>query len=842
MPKIPLPDDPAARVLVSADLTGEAPWLDPDRPVPAHHVLRAAGQRRLDRADVTARLTELGYRVPPPELLASLTDDDTKLLTRDLDGRPPWLTTADFPYLRAHVLRAARKLGRPPAELADRCAALGLALPGSDRLPESVDDDDLKLISPRLSGRPWLCEEDAPRLRSLAILAAVQLKRPPGELADRLAELGYRAPSPDTFPDRAEDDDRHLVLKKSGFLLADTEPVPLGHALRVLPSLRHRTDAPKTPRESAAAVAALGERFTALGFRVGPGLAETGPDDLVLVSEGLDGQAPWLDAGQPVPLHHVLRFAQAHGRDPHKVIARLRDLGHRRLPDGPPAGSVTAEDLDLIEGVWRGRTSRPQQHGPDLLPHLLVVCVRTGRAPAEAADRLRRLGYALPARGVPAEARESDLRLISPPVQDDSAPWISWAEPVPVGHVLYRAHSEGMNVGAVVARLRELGHDRVPELPDRVVTDDDLRLITDQREGGPAPLTDTVPYGRVVRAAEEAGTGVLEAAQRYRELGYTDVVLPDDPSAGPVGAGAAALVRTDTGWLDPDALVPPRHIIRRARAEGTGPAGIGRRLRALGYRHLPGSLPEESHPDDLEIISQYGLGKEFLDPGRPVDRAHPRDVAHRLGISAYEVASRLVALGHRLPFVPLPEDALILSQNADGDAPWVLSGDAGLGHVLRAARVLGRTPAEIDERLGEYGYAQHTLPELDGFDDVDILVLSQGLDGRAPWLPWRRTPAVEHVLRAARATGDSPVAIAERLTRLGHAVELPVTADADDLEVALALPKPNGPLKMEEVLTVVGRLGLSPAETARRLTALGVGIPDVTYPDRRPAPTRPRRP
>ncbi|MEU4654719.1 hypothetical protein AB0G32_12320 [Streptomyces sp. NPDC023723] len=835
MANIPVPDDHQTRVMVSRELNGRDPWLDPAEPVTALHVARAAAHHLGGTADVAERLAGLGYRLPPAEELAAITDADVRLLSRDLDGRGPWITPEDIPGLRVHVLRAALRLDRRPAELAARCAEFGFPVPGPDRFPQTVDHDDLKLVSGSLDGQRPALPDDPPRLRAHLVRAAAEFGRPAAELAARCAELGYRPPAPGTLPEAVEDGDQHLVRDASGALLSDTEPVPLGHVLHVLHLVRPR-DLPRTPAETADAVIALGERFTRLGFRTSAAVPEVSADDLVLASAGLDGRAPWLDAGQPVPLHHVLRFAHTHGRDPNEVVARLGRLGHHHLPEGPLAGSVDAADLDLTERDRGGRFGRLTQRDPEWLPHLLAVCVRTGRTPAEAADRLRRLGYRIPAEGIPAEARERDLRLLSLPVPTEDTLWISRTGPVPVGYALRAAHAEGMTAAAVADRLRELGH-RVPDLPDRPVTEDDLRLITEQRDGTAVPLADTVPYGRIVQAAEEAGGGVREAAERYRALGYTDVVLPADPPAGPIGAGATGLVRSGTGWLDPRAVVAPAHILRRADADGTGPAEIGRRLRALGYRRLSDTLPPTTRPDDLKLITFNGHGVKFLDPAEPVSANHVRHIAYALKRSSYDVAVRLAALGHTLGFAPEPDDALILSQNVDGSAPWVqLMEDAGLGHVLRAAQLLGRTPAEIDERLRAFGDIQHTLPAFDGYDDVDILVLSRNLDARAPWLGWLGRPTLEHVLRAARATGHTPEAIARRLTRLGHEIHVPATADPAELPLVRALPPADGPLRTEDLLTVVGELGLSPAELARRLTALGVAIPDVTYPDRRPAP------
>ncbi|MFD7132579.1 hypothetical protein [Streptomyces sp. NPDC059894] len=907
MTSLPVLHNHHDRVLASRHLNAHAPWLDLAEPVSIAHVMCAARETRREPAAVGSRLTELGYRVPTAEQLAAVTDDDMKLLSRDLDGARPWIVNGPPLSVRGQVFWAARRLGRPPAEIAARFAALGVPVPGPphfpatvddydlklisqdtegapdwiglgdaprlrghvlraalrlgwsparaaarlaglgfpgprERLPATVDDDDLLLVSGRLfSGWPPMDEDDVPRMRGRVLWGAERLGRPPAEIASRFAELGYRTPAADTFPERVEPDDRHLTSSRSDdhtYWIPDDDLVPLAHVLTVLP---HIGDASKAPAETASAVAALCGRYARLGYRVHPGAAEATADDLVLVSAGLDGHAPWLDPEQPVPLAHVLRFAHAHGRVPAEVVARLDRLGYHRLPEDAPSGSVDAEAVALLGHAW-GERPWLDQDDPEWFPHLVAVGARTGRALAEAADRLRELGFRIPEEELPDRTTEEDLRLISRQVVTAGPPWLSRTDPVPAGHVLWSAHARGSSVAPVLARLRELGCTRLPDVPDTVVTDDDLRLVSEQGDGRLPVLADTVPYGRVVQAAVATGAGLRETAERYRELGHTDVVLPAGPLPESVTGDDVELLRTDTGWLAPDAAVPPPHVVRLAHAAGTSPAGIGRRLRALGFHGVPAALPDTPFAGDLVLISRDGdATAPWLPPGQAVPPEHVRRAAGKLDASPHDVAHRLIALGHALTYTPQPDDAVIVSQNADGRAPWL--GTSGPGHVLLTAKVLGRTPADITDRLAELGHEGRPLPEPDGFDDEDLLVLSEGLDSRAPWLAWGTTPSMRHVLSAARLTGSSPQAVGERLTRLGLTVHVPPTVALDDLDIVEAITRYEGErMEIENVLEIVRKTGRSPAEVAARLPALGHDVPDADYPTRRPAPTPPRRP
>ncbi|MFC5957588.1 hypothetical protein ACFP51_24915 [Streptomyces pratens] len=180
---------------------------------------------------------------------------------------------------------------------------------------------------------------------------------------------------------------------------------------------------------------------------------------------------------------------------------------------------------------------------------------------------------------------------------------------------------------------------------------------------------------------------------------------------------------------------------------------------------------------------------------------------------------------------------MIASENADGRAPW--SWGTSLGRLLLAAKVLGRTPDEINDRLGELGHHNPPLPDAGGFEEEDILLLGEELDGRRPWIQWGRIPSLRHVLRAAEVTGRSPQEIGERLARLGHDVHMPPALEVRDGDLLEAVPRSRESTGAAKILAVVSRTGRSPAEVAARLRELDVEIPDLAHPARRPAPTPP---
>jgi hypothetical protein len=96
-----------------------------DQPMPPGAVMEIA--RRVSRPvdSVAERLRSAGYAVA---YSASLTDEDRLLLSRSLDGKPPWLSDPE-PIPVWHLARAAIKLDKDPHLIARRLRVLGYEVP-----------------------------------------------------------------------------------------------------------------------------------------------------------------------------------------------------------------------------------------------------------------------------------------------------------------------------------------------------------------------------------------------------------------------------------------------------------------------------------------------------------------------------------------------------------------------------------------------------------------------------------------------------------------------------------------------------------------------------------------
>ncbi|MFF5932853.1 hypothetical protein, partial [Streptomyces sp. NPDC012508] len=212
----------------------------------------------------------------------------------------------------------------------------------------------------------------------------------PEVVAARLVELGLRLPEGVVLPETADPDDLLILsrdLDRQGPWLAPGAMVSLGHVLLAAGEMVERD-----PELVAARLAELGMRLPE-----GVVLPETvDPDDLLILSESLDREGPWLDSTAVVPLVHVLRAAHQTGRDPEVVAASLVELGLRfaegvELPKG-----VNRDDLALLFRHAPGNAARwLDRIDPVRLWDVARVARSSGLSLVDVAQRLGRLGITL---------------------------------------------------------------------------------------------------------------------------------------------------------------------------------------------------------------------------------------------------------------------------------------------------------------------------------------------------------------------------------------------------------------------------------------------------------------
>ncbi|WP_255648838.1 TIR domain-containing protein [Frankia sp. ArI3] len=557
------------------------------------------------------------------------------------------------------------------------------------------------------------------------------------------------------------------------------------------------------------------------------------PSDLVLAGM----LNVFLLAEPPRELSVVLFLAGRLRRPPDEIHRRIGALGLGSWSGkATTVSAVTRGDLVLLSAELDGGQ-------PLLLPqmplgHAVLAAQSLGLGLGEVVRRLRELGLEIfPAGTGEVDLLALDLVLLSTDLTG-RAPWLS-RDRVPLAHVLRAALHTGLTIDALSARLRTLGH-RAHVLSGVSATpfeqDDVLLFNADDRDalaGWP------VPVGFVLLAAVRTARSPREVARRLAALGLPAARTSHLPAA--VDAFEPELVEADFSRDFRQAGVPVSRIavLRTAQQTATPPEEVITQLRGLGF--TVAELAGTDLADARMLIGGDGSGLRRLAHGDRVGLVDVLGLAGTLGLPAESVAGLFDRVGIATPdligFASKPEDAVLFSYRLDG-AVLSLARDRGdafpVAQLLAAAARLGRSPAELAERVRYLGVA---VPDPTGWDasplateDVRLLSHDAGLDG--PWLP-AGTVSSAHLLRVAAATGRSPGETARRLGDLGFRAgpvpETALTAAEDRVLTALLSPaKYWSALRIwteptRAGLLAVARLsGRAPSDLARWLRGLGL--------------------
>ncbi len=511
------PGDPVDKFKFDAQYPHD--WLDPELPVPLGHVLQFAevvGCRAQEAAD---RLEELGFRLQAGMVLPeTAAPDDLLILSRDLDGIPPWLDGSD-PVPLGHVLSAAERTKRRPAQVAARLTELGLHPAEGVVLPETAEPDDHRFLSSgglRVPRKwPWLDGSDPVPLGHV-LSAAERTKRRPAQVAAKLTQLGLRLPEGAVPPEAVEPGDLTILsrgLQGSTPWWDAASPVPLAHVLVAAHVLK------RSPERVAA-------RLVQLGLRLSEGAVPpraVAPEDLALLDEGTDRKKEWLNVTRPVPMGHVLAVAARTKRRPEEVAARLAELGLSLTEATEPPEVVEFDDLVILSRGFDREPPWLDGSDPVSLGHVLAVAERTKRRPVEVGARLAELGLRL-AEGtvLPDAVGVDDPAILSRDV-DRVAPWLDETEPVRFSHVLMAADRLGRRPETVAARLAELGL-RMAEGATQLekIELEDLRLFSQGSQEGYEWLDKKTPVKlwHVFQGAVLSGRSLVDVARRFRECGF----------------------------------------------------------------------------------------------------------------------------------------------------------------------------------------------------------------------------------------------------------------------------------------------------------------------------------
>ena len=515
---------PSDALLVSRDIDGTGPWLDPVETVPLAHLVRAA--RRIGRGptELAVRLEHLGYNTESGHEGLEVDGDDLTYISRDLDGSRPWLDPAE-PVRLPHVLKASQRTSRPVRTVLTRLRRLGFTVDiDLATVPvEELDPADLIMASRDLDGSyPWLDEKEPVALLHM-VRAAHRLERDASAVAARLAALGYPlAPGCEAL--RTEADDLILAsrdLDGASPWLERDEPVTPVHLLRC---------AERTKRT----VADVAARLSTFGFTIGTdpekiATVELTADDLLVASRDLEGAPPWLDAARPVTTLHLLRAAEASNEPVTDVAARLTGLGYRldRTPEEILVDHLDPDDTTMASVDLDGAQPWLEIDKPVPVIHLLRAARVVGRDLHDLAARLTLFGYTVSSDlgqlGVDQLTRD-DLVITSQDL-DGSDPWLDASEKILLPHLLQAARRTRRPPHEIADRLRQLGYIVEVDLsgvPVKEIRSADLAYASNDLDGTRPWLDPDVPVSlaHLLAAANKLRKPVGEITSRLELLGY----------------------------------------------------------------------------------------------------------------------------------------------------------------------------------------------------------------------------------------------------------------------------------------------------------------------------------
>jgi hypothetical protein len=270
----------------------------------------------------------------------------------------------------------------------------------------------------------------------------------------------------------------------------------------------------------------LCERLVRCGLRADPtGLpVEPTEDFLMLLSEDLDAEEPWLRQSEPVPPQHVLVASQKWKVGTAEAMERYARLGF--VPPAPFPEVVEPGDVDVLTPFSDADGPAVPLRPGRVIPYSQVfgVAARSGMSLRRVVDRLRAFGIPVPLRP-PRRMTALDKELF----KDRGV--LSWTgvttdDHMPFAHIIGAAQQLLRQPKEIAARLAELGVEpSCPDLPEGLSFRAAQRLLTDD-EDYLMNAEDHVSFQFLLRRAQSMG---IEVGQAYTWLSQLGVSV-DDPA------------------------------------------------------------------------------------------------------------------------------------------------------------------------------------------------------------------------------------------------------------------------------------------------------------------------
>ncbi|MFD7659482.1 hypothetical protein ACFV4N_36355 [Actinosynnema sp. NPDC059797] len=324
--------------------------------------------------------------------------------------------------------------------------------------------------------------------------------------------------------------------------------------------------------------------------------------------------------------------------------------------------------------------------------------------------------------------------------------WEQPTEPITPHEILEVARETGATPRetALRAAALNLGRPEADRFSDSRVPDlVDLALVKNRSGGAfeqPQPSMRASP-GQVLHAHFDLGLTLPEVRRRLARYGF-DVGAVDELPEAVAEADVSLLSRWpgdhDSEWLSTDFPIPFAQVVWAGQVLHLGVDPVRDRLERYGFVVQDDPAPRDDL--DLLLLSRNANGQApWLDRTQSVPPGQVVSTAVELDLSLSAVVERLVRHGFRCrtPLVghPVGGDEVLLSRDLDGGSPW-LDADQPVRphHVALFHRVSGVPPREALRRLAGYGLRLAPGAEVTEVSVEETRLLSTGFDGQRPFL------------------------------------------------------------------------------------------------------------
>ncbi|MFK4099815.1 caspase family protein [Streptomyces sp. NPDC019531] len=364
------------------------PWRDPGTALDTAELFALSEWSERPPAEISERLTRLGYRVAPLQGCAAVQCDDLPLL-RPLGNPSGWLTPGAR-LSAAQVSLSAAQASCSTQQAALRLAELGFAVPEQYPVWDDWTDDEFEIISGLWWAHSTRPGPEAAQYVSLAQLASVAQRTgwPLQYVAELLGELGFVLPPDSTPLPELSDDDRAILGHE-----AQVAPVDGQVSFFYLVAVARRANRP---------VRDVAARLRQLGYTTAEVRDEEPPSREEMTLRTRAG----LHEHSPLMLSTVATIARRAEISVAAALSRLESLGYSCEVSSDVISRFSKRDADVLSV---GNTADPDLFGPVTPQKLHAATLHSGQDDEEkVAASLTGMGFEVLPRP-PEWERERDL-------------------------------------------------------------------------------------------------------------------------------------------------------------------------------------------------------------------------------------------------------------------------------------------------------------------------------------------------------------------------------------------------------------------------------------------------